>query len=59
MVANLTRYTACKVHADTPERPVRIRSTDPVAAPDHRHTPSEQRAPNGDQPVRLFAWASA
>ncbi len=58
MVADLTRYRACKVHSDAPGKPVRLRKTDAAMAPDAAG-PSEHKAPSADEPVRLFAWVSA
>lgn len=56
MVANLTRFSACKVHPDTPDKPVRERParSDP---PPVAEAPQQAVAP--DVPVRLFAWVSA
>lgn len=58
MVANLTRYSACTVHPDTPEKPVPQDGGAPVA--EQRTAPVPKKAdPTGDEPVRLFVWASA
>ncbi|HEX7872809.1 MAG TPA: hypothetical protein VF475_07860 [Sphingobium sp.] len=59
MVADLTRYSACSVHPDTPEKPV----PDSKAAAARQSRPARntvhQVDPTGDEPVRLFVWASA
>ena len=64
MVANLTRYSACKVHPDSADRPVRNRKS-----PQDRRPAEQGAAPgrtdptktdlNGDEPLRLFSWVSA
>ncbi|MCE7795015.1 hypothetical protein LWE61_00435 [Sphingobium sufflavum] len=60
MVANLTRYSACKVHPDTPDRPVRERRAAQAAPSAGQGSSGAQRTdPTGDEPVRLFAWVSA
>lgn len=55
MVADLTRYSACTVHADAPDQPVPERQ-----APAITDALSGVKAePQRDEPVRLFVWASA
>lgn len=59
MVADLTRYSACKVHADKADSPVRIRKTgNETVAPDPCRHPKQVKT-TGAEPVRLFAWVSA
>ncbi|MET0364429.1 MAG: hypothetical protein ABW169_07225 [Sphingobium sp.] len=59
MVADLTRYSACTVHPDTPEKPVPDRKPANRAEARATRTAPVQADPGGDEPVRLFVWASA
>ncbi|MFT3966370.1 MAG: hypothetical protein QM690_10875 [Sphingobium sp.] len=54
MVADLTRFSACTVHPDTPEKPV----PEPKAE-QRRQAEAPRPDPSGEEPVRLFVWASA
>lgn len=54
MVADLTRLSACTVHPDAPDRPVPEQKAEKPAS-----APAEKPDPTGDEPVRLFVWASA
>jgi len=54
MVADLTRLSACTVHPDTPDKPVPEHKAEQLAP-----VSPEKPDPTGDEPVRLFVWASA
>lgn len=54
MVSDLTRFSACKVNPETPGKPLSVRDAAKVEA----RRPARQD-PTGDEPVRLFVWASA
>ncbi|HEX7853182.1 MAG TPA: hypothetical protein VF503_05750 [Sphingobium sp.] len=57
MVADLTRYSACKVHPDTPDKPIAEQKAVPAAEAEKPRI--EKADPTGDEPMRLFVWASA
>jgi hypothetical protein len=59
MVADLTRYSACKIHPDASDRPVRTRNAGKEAVNPEQLNRSRRTDPTGDEPVRLFAWVSA